>query len=1166
MAKPTMTMQLDAPAASGAQGFVRLVTSTDDRTVVAFATASGVAVAGERTAKAGRARTLTVTTENLSTTVTGTLRTADLGKPITGTGIPAGTHIASVGDSTFTITAAATASATITATVDVDGLLTFPQLNPNSGASDDVIDDPNGTVWAIVIKYPDAPTPEPVYFVAPDLDGYYEIAGAYLTSRPGDLPVPGSTFTPLDGDVGGVAGANTINNGVVNEDHVRPLIAAQLTNQIDLLPRLRDALSTMETHRSDVLLPLDSMTQPWRVASAGLISSWIEMFTDQLRQYGPVTSDWRPAGRPFGRTSTTTGAVGSHGFGASGVVLDPGESWSDTFGGEDANPGDAYALYITQQAASGGTVRVELDGVQVLGATSTTNATPGAVLGMHKLLESAQLDGELHEVEVFNSGATGSVLLDGLLVHHGTLSVGMILWNGSLSGSNLQVHLDGGGFEDHVRKLTTAGTLAATVLGSGLATYDNATTNTGAEWLSAAQNTIDMLDSRAPLADRIVICQNQRSGFIVASNRWLGWNATLGPIQRDFAEANRAAFVDLRGAVPTLPNTITAANGVDYYTFEGPVWLVGTSGSTLNVDYTHHNNRGNRLIADAIWPVFAQLISPRQQLATLEDLEDLGGGGAVDSVNGETGVVVLDAADVSAVPLSGTATQTMPGTGTIRHENYGASFLAAISATRWKTGGVANHGTEVSSAGFGLTNTTTGVTDLTISRDSAGKARLGDGSSGGGEMLTTVNPTTDDALTRRGYVLAQIAALVDSSPAALDTLNELAAALGDDPNFATTVTNALAAKQPLDTDLTAIAALTSAADKVPYSTGTGTWSLADFTAYGRSLVATANRAALMSLLGLTIADIGAGTMSPGGGGTIVFSNFGTIPLTGWRLSGDTADRMQISGAGFTIGSGSGAGDVSFNRVSAGIGSFGASQVRTTAVPSNVADLVNKAYADALVPAASTTTSGIVELATSTETAALSSSTLASTPAGLADPVYAVIPRPRSGERYTNWINCTTPGITPAQNLLYYVSINMSAGTLDRLYTYLTSTAASEVVRLGLYTAVNGRPSARIVDAGTASASAGPNSLKEITVSQAVATTGQLFGAFVAQGAGTAVFAGGVATNSTKSGWSVPVASDGFSPIVAFTESGVSGALPATAGTLADVTGSTAFPFFGWRYA
>jgi len=45
------------------------------------------------------------------------------------------------------------------------------------------------------------------------------------------------------------------------------------------------------------------------------------------------------------------------------------------------------------------------------------------------------------------------------------------------------------------------------------------------------------------------------------------------------------------------------------------------------------------------------------------------------------------------------------------------------------------------------------------------------------------------------YVDTQLAALVDSAPSTLDTLNELAAALGDDENFATTVTNSLATKQ-----------------------------------------------------------------------------------------------------------------------------------------------------------------------------------------------------------------------------------------------------------------------------------------------------------------------------------------------------------------------------------
>ncbi|MCQ6311668.1 glycine-rich domain-containing protein [Citrobacter portucalensis] len=52
------------------------------------------------------------------------------------------------------------------------------------------------------------------------------------------------------------------------------------------------------------------------------------------------------------------------------------------------------------------------------------------------------------------------------------------------------------------------------------------------------------------------------------------------------------------------------------------------------------------------------------------------------------------------------------------------------------------------------------------------------------------------------YVQAAVAALVGSSPEALDTLAELAQALGNDPNFATTMLNALAGKQPLNETLT----------------------------------------------------------------------------------------------------------------------------------------------------------------------------------------------------------------------------------------------------------------------------------------------------------------------------------------------------------------------------
>jgi len=58
-------------------------------------------------------------------------------------------------------------------------------------------------------------------------------------------------------------------------------------------------------------------------------------------------------------------------------------------------------------------------------------------------------------------------------------------------------------------------------------------------------------------------------------------------------------------------------------------------------------------------------------------------------------------------------------------------------------------------------------------------------------------PTASADAANKSYVDTKVAALADSAPAALDTLNELAAALGDDANFSTTVTNSIATKMPL---------------------------------------------------------------------------------------------------------------------------------------------------------------------------------------------------------------------------------------------------------------------------------------------------------------------------------------------------------------------------------
>ncbi|MDX7330750.1 tail fiber protein [Escherichia coli] len=110
--------------------------------------------------------------------------------------------------------------------------------------------------------------------------------------------------------------------------------------------------------------------------------------------------------------------------------------------------------------------------------------------------------------------------------------------------------------------------------------------------------------------------------------------------------------------------------------------------------------------------------------------------------------------------------------------------------------------------------------------------------------------TNNTQIANTAFVMAAIAALVDSSPDALNTLNELAAALGNDPNFATTMTNALAGKQPKDATLAALAGLATAADRFPYFTGNDVASLATLTKVGRDILAKSTVAAVIEYLGL----------------------------------------------------------------------------------------------------------------------------------------------------------------------------------------------------------------------------------------------------------------------------------------------------------------------------
>ena len=82
------------------------------------------------------------------------------------------------------------------------------------------------------------------------------------------------------------------------------------------------------------------------------------------------------------------------------------------------------------------------------------------------------------------------------------------------------------------------------------------------------------------------------------------------------------------------------------------------------------------------------------------------------------------------------------------------------------------------------------------------KAPLASPSLSGTPTAPTATPGTNTTqIASTAFVAAAIGALIDAAPGAMDTLNELAAALGDDPSFATTVTNALAGKLSTSSNL-----------------------------------------------------------------------------------------------------------------------------------------------------------------------------------------------------------------------------------------------------------------------------------------------------------------------------------------------------------------------------
>ncbi|MCW2480475.1 hypothetical protein [Candidatus Symbiopectobacterium sp. NZEC135] len=155
-------------------------------------------------------------------------------------------------------------------------------------------------------------------------------------------------------------------------------------------------------------------------------------------------------------------------------------------------------------------------------------------------------------------------------------------------------------------------------------------------------------------------------------------------------------------------------------------------------------------------------------------------------------------APLASPALTGAPTAPTAAAGTNTAQIATTAFVAALAATKASLASPAFTGAPTAPTAAAGTNSMQIATTAFVTALAALKADLASPAlTGTPTAPTAATATSNTQIATTAFVKAAIASLVDSAPGALDTLNELAAAIGDDPNFAATMTNALAAKAPL---------------------------------------------------------------------------------------------------------------------------------------------------------------------------------------------------------------------------------------------------------------------------------------------------------------------------------------------------------------------------------
>jgi hypothetical protein len=238
--------------------------------------------------------------------------------------------------------------------------------------------------------------------------------------------------------------------------------------------------------------------------------------------------------------------------------------------------------------------------------------------------------------------------------------------------------------------------------------------------------------------------------------------------------------------------------------------LTSTGTSTLTTVDINAGNIDNTVIgaSTAVAGSFTTVSTSGQ--ATLATV-DINGGNIDGTIIGASSTAAITGTTITGSSLVGPLTGNVTGNIT---GNVTGNLTGNVTGNVTAGSGLSTFNNVTVNGTLDVTGTTiANVTDPTSAQDAATKNYVdtadalklnlsGGTMSGaiamGGSKVTGLGaPSASTDAATKGYVDTEVSALVDSSPDALNTLNELAAAINDDANFSTTITNSIATKLPL---------------------------------------------------------------------------------------------------------------------------------------------------------------------------------------------------------------------------------------------------------------------------------------------------------------------------------------------------------------------------------